>query len=740
MNRRDLMKLAATQTLVATLPVARFANAASTEGASRGTVRGSQLEIANQQLAVQVVQEPHGVIVRLADRSTGFAWADGPYEYRVDTEVEVGQLRHVGLRQIAVARQSNSIRIYGKLAGLEVEHTLSLHQQHPILNEHIIMRNPGNSEIALRDLAFGMIKPFASAGGHVEQNLQQDRWIAVPFRDEPGVPVGSERKDFTFDELLRTRGRVPAFDDEHPYGYTLGKGWGSEAWAWLHGSMALGIFKFNQEAMEFAAISPLKTLSGAVLRFGGSATVAGNPLALARIRPGASVVLGLTRYQLVEGAYREVCYAFRDLLDQEGARFPPTYDPPVLWDELFDTEEWNIWTPGHPGGYRMTRPHTYTREIMFGQAAKALEYHCDALYFDPGWDTDFGTLLWGTDWLGNRADFILQLKNRFELELGLEGVFATWLSVDPHCGKGVLSWPREAFRMSADGKVLEGKLCMGSQQYLEEALRRVLPHFRDGVRWMMIDGNWYPGECYNPAHGHPVPYTIEDHWRANIELVSRIHSKYPQVYLELHEPVTWATQRYSPIYYKYCPPLSHDENWAFEMMWAPLEQIKSGRALVLYNYNLACNIPLYTTVNLGEDNEHCLALWWFASTCRHLGVGGINPNPMIAMAQKSAIAKYQKLNRFFKRGKFYGYGESVHAHVLPSENAFVVLIFNLSTEVRRIKADILLTELGLDLNRWWYSNYGELANIDSTKGTVGIDREMEPWSVDVFEIRAVPSQ
>ena len=616
-----------------------------------------------------------------------------------------------------------------------MEHTLSVDPERPVLDERITVRNPGNAAISLHEFASGMVRPFASAGGHVNQELNRDRWIAVPFRDQPGVPVGSERKDFTFADLLSRPGREPAFDDQHPYGYTLGNGWGSEAWAWLHGSIALGVIKFNQQAIEFSAISPLKSASGVALRFGGAATVAGNPLALARILPGASVVLGLTRYQFIDGGYREVCYAFRDLLDQQGARFPATYDPPVLWDELFDTDEWNMATAGHPAGYRMTRPNTYTREIMFGEAAKAREYHCDALLFDPGWDTDFGTLLWGADWLGERADFIRQLKQRYGIGLGLEAVFATWLSVDPHGGKGVLSWPRKALRMSAGGKVIEGSLCMGSRQYIEEALRRVMPHFRDGVRWMMVDGNWYPGECYNPAHGHPIPYTIADHWRANIELVERIHREHPQVYIELHDPVTWALQRYSPIYYKYRPSLSHDENWAFELMWHPLEEIRSGRANVLYNYNLSCNIPLYSTVNLGDDNQHCLALWWFASTCRHLGIGGTHPNPLIAMAQKSAMAQYRKLNRYFKRGKFYGYGESVHVHVLPDENAFVINVFNLSAEARKIKAEIPLAELGLDANRW-YTTHG-LGNVDSRKGTVSINREMEPWSAGVFEVRAV---
>ena len=359
-----------------------------------------QFDLANQWLSLKVAQSRQEVTICLSGRRSGFLWSDGAYAYRAVTEHELGQLQHSGLKQVRVGRQGNVVTIKGKLASLDVEHTLSLDPARPILEEQITLRNTGQTEVSLHDFGCGMVKSFASTGGHIVKDLEQDRWIAVPFRDQPDVPVGSERKDFTFDDLLRRPGREPAFDDEHPYGYTLASGWGSEGWAWLHGETALGVFKFNQTAIEFSGISPVKSGSGAALRFGGAAMVAGNPLVLSHIKPGASVALGLTRYQLIEGGYREVCYAFRDLLDQQGAHFPADYDPPVLWNELFGTDEWNISTPGHPPGYRMTRPTTYTREILFREAAKAREYHCQALYLDPGWDTDFGTLLWGTDWLG----------------------------------------------------------------------------------------------------------------------------------------------------------------------------------------------------------------------------------------------------------------------------------------------------------------------------------------------------
>ena len=65
-------------------------------------------------------------------------------------------------------------------------------------------------------------------------------------------------------------------------------------------------------------------------------------------------------------------------------------------------------------------------------------------------------------------------------------------------------------------------------------------------------------------------------------------------------------------------------------MWDPLNDIvvtgskyiTNMRAKSLYYYNLAYNIPLYLHINLKTDNANALAFWWYASTCRHLGIGG----------------------------------------------------------------------------------------------------------------------
>ena len=107
--------------------------------------------------------------------------------------------------------------------------------------------------------------------------------------------------------------------------------------------------------------------------------------------PGAAVDLGVVRYETLKGGHTEACYAFRAMLDEHGCRFPKDFNPPVHWEQLYDMS--GAWTD---------RLHRYTKAILEEEAAKGVAYSCEALYLDPGWDTDFGTFLWGEKWLGPR--------------------------------------------------------------------------------------------------------------------------------------------------------------------------------------------------------------------------------------------------------------------------------------------------------------------------------------------------
>ncbi len=260
---------------------------------------------------------------------------------------------------------------------------------------------------------------------------------------------------------------------------------------------------------------------------------------------------------LQQGDYKQAYYAFRTFMDENNCRFPKGYNPPVHWNELYDNPEWHLHTLGNPPSPRMTRPVTYTKDLLEQEAQKACDYSCKSLYLDPGWDTDFGTFLWGEDWLGPRKEFIQKIQKQYGLGISLHCPLAPWMSRD---GRGVSSWPSEAFKMDADGNIAKGRICLGSKQYLDEAGKRMLANCGDGVTFLMFDGNFWNGGCWNPNHGHPVPYTMEDHVRANLELARRVHEKYPHVLIEMHDMIGAGYPRYTPVYYKYGLPDSYDEN------------------------------------------------------------------------------------------------------------------------------------------------------------------------------------
>ena len=193
--------------------------------------------------------------------------------------------------------------------------------------------------------------------------------------------------------------------------------------------------------------------------------------------------------------------------------------------------------------------------------------------------------------------------------------------------------------------------------------------------------------------------------------------------------------RNTPVYYKYGLPGSYDSNWGFELMWDPMADITSGRARAMYYYNLGCNVPIYLHIDLRKDKPGCPELWWYASTARHLGIGGTHENPAVAAAQKAAMRKYHQLERFFKRGDFYGLGEEVHLHALPEENAFVVNLFNLSDGKKTVGGSIDLGRMGLKGQRLEAGGEDVGALQD---GVWTIRRELAPWSAEVVHIRVAP--
>jgi hypothetical protein len=169
-------------------------------------------------------------------------------------------------------------------------------------------------------------------------------------------------------------------------------------------------------------------------------------------------------------------------------------------------------------------------------------------------------------------------------------------------------------------------------------------------------------------------------------------------------------------------------------MWDPMADLQSGRSRALYYYNLGCNVPIYLHIDLRKDNENCVVLWYYASTCRHLGIGGTHADPKVVQSQKEAMQLYKKLVRFYKRGDFYGINEEIHIHSLPDENACVINLFNLSNESRIITGQISLADLNIEQS----ANHTTSSPwVTITNGVLYVSLTMPPWSAEVASVSSV---
>jgi hypothetical protein len=884
--------------------------------AAEAATPGAQAwELGNE--AWQLVASPAEgqVRVRFEDKLLDLCLADGPYFYAAQRTDGQNLKSFRSLEDVKISASAGTLVIRGNLAGLDLEHRFDISPHRPFLEERILLRNHTHGLIALSGFEAGFLRRVTDKDGDVLPELARDRWVAVPLRVRASDPTGFVN-DFSIQQLVTQPGYEPRMEKQQHLIQAIqvpSPHRRSEGWAWTHGDGALGIFAFNQQNMLFSVVSSHKNGAQTSLRFGGACMLSGEPAALTRIAPGQTVDLGTIRYESVNGGYTEAMYAFRDWLDQKGCRFPKTYDPPVHWEQLYDME--GAWDD---------RLHRYTKAIVEKEAQKGRAYGCEALYLDPGWDTTFGSFLWGEKWLGPRGQFVQEMESKYGLKVSLHCPLATWMSASEPMGPSAMAdWPEGARRSppsvapslqgtlcvpalregrrnlallpaararassvidggsmpihqvahlndgwygnraswipdqlpawaeidlgsickisqvilgndhageftdraatslrilaatdyaadsSAPGwravtqyegegilqensfafepvsarwvrvevlKSLSGAarldeieiyeadpvsqeqaeafarqvkrgpqppaskwsgplLCLGSRQYLDEAAKRLLANCADGAVFLMFDGNCWNDGCVNPRHGHPVPYLFEDHIRANLDLVRRVHAKYPKVLIELHDTVAGGSPvRFTPVYYKYGLPGSYDENWGFELMWDPMADLKEGRARSLYYYNLGCNVPAYLHIDLRKDNEHCVVLWWYASTCRHLGIGGTSPNPAVVQAQKQAMQRYRELDRFYKRGQFFGINEEIHLHVLPADGAFVVNAFNLSDQPRTVSGNIALDKIGLDANRR-YDGSSQWGTVEG--GVFKVSLRMEPWSAQVAAFRGL---
>lgn len=635
---------------------------------------------------------------RLVDRASGTAFADADYLWADDVVAQP-----LGDPEIGDDTNGNPSALFkARVGDIEVHQRFTLPADEPdTLIETITIANPSDAIINTSEFACG----FANVVGRRPGSLapRNDRFSEIPYRVRPET---GEWCEYSVVDLF---GREAGFAVDRGW-YDMpvsgtrvySSTWGSEGWAWSRERTTLLIQKYNPDAMEWSLLGKFRRNVGAgkateniafaegtaeseiLLRFGGAGRwKLGDPEGAAMLAPGELFTFGQTRFHLISGDWKDAFYSFRRFTESKGHVVPPSFDPPVHWNELYDNPLW--WPPA--GDSPENRDKYYRREDMEIEARKAHELGCECLYLDPGWDTAFASCEWAEERLGPPKDFARWLRDEYGLALALHAPLAAWSDAS--------EYPDDNWRKDKDGQNLGG-LCSASRTWVEEKARRLVRLWEDGAYFLMFDGNWFTGECWDASHGHHLPPTRQDHLDATLALCRRVHQTCPDAVIELHDPIIGpGAPRYAPTHLLHAKPGSFDVLWGFEFMVHPLCDLDFRQAMSLYYFNLAYSIPVYLHIDLREDNQNALMFWWYASTCRHLGVGGKSRDPAIWQAHKDAMATYLEHKPFFTQGTFYGLEENIHVHALSEQDAAVVVCFNFEERDTVLEFPLTLSRVGL---------------------------------------------
>ena len=656
------------------------------------TLSGSKtVTLKNGGFALSLKRDEKGLSAHLVHLPSKTVLADGPYSY------EFGPLT------LAIAEHDDSsATVKGvTMGGLELTHIFRVTPSRDWVEEEISLTNPTAQQVSgtFRCGFVLLVKP---------DTLPNYVFTAVPFRREPR-DSGHGYQDFKLDDVLYQKRRSNLREDGNPM--RLYQDYNCEGWAATDGKTGFLFSKYNQTAREFAILDRVAVPGGLTgLRWGGAGSDPQSCEGFTDIPSGATHSFGTSRMTAFQGDLTQGYYAFRTEMDSRGMGVPTGFNPPVHWNELYDNKLW--WTQD-PGGQDNpdNRKKYYTLDELKLEAGKAKAIGCEALYLDPGWDTNFASKIWDEARLGKQADFVATLKNDYGLRLSLHAPLSGWCNPS--------SYPPECFRARKDGS-RTGSLCGASRQYVDETVRRLNVLADAGAVYFMFDGTAYnPGDaCWDASHGHPLPLTMAAHVDATNLIACKVHEKYSKVSIEMHDQVIGgAPYRYVPLYYGYgknvfgtSTALGFDTIWAFEMMWDPQGNLHSGQSILLYYYNLAYSLPLYLHIDLRSDNENALVFWWNASTCRYLGMGGTSDNPKVNAAHAAAMKDYIRLKPHFAAGTFYGINEMTHVHKHPTDNTAVINCFNVDNPAPAAQFDFEPAKFGLQAG----VNY-KFTNAEATK-------------------------
>lgn len=622
---------------------------------------------------------------RLLDKHRGILFADLDYGYEVTVKCDGGTVTCPPESRRVTQPDEQSLLIEGtfRTPGLRFTHRFSFTSGNRFLNEEITLHNDGDVTVELTGFNFGLRKMMLRQTGGWAPDMDRLKLASLPTRRYVSQTIDRRLTEYSAHDLVyqnwTPNNAIP--------------GYAAEGWAWHDDTGGLLILKYHVREMEFSRFAldarklPGRGLVDLAVRFGGAALYRGDPEGAAQLAPHSSYAFGVTRYTTFEGDYREACYLYRSHLVENGHGLPPDYDPPVHWNELYNLgwfaeQRKSLLGEGH---FRL-----YSREDLLREAQLARSVGAEALYLDPGWDTFPGSCVWDAARLGPLEDFVSELRHRFGLKLSLE----LMMSFDSETEvEAFYVRDEHGARVPPPRSIKLFDACT-NEVWVREKSRRLLELGRAGVAFFMFDFT-YHAPCQDRDHGHAVPRTRQAHAEGLLAVVQAVKREFPDLLIELHDRVSAGVGDYHPAYYQHGLPHSYDENWGFEYMWFPMQDLVSHKALSLYDYNLAYPIPLYLHINANSDNPRMLLFWWYASVARHLGIGGVTPEHPNYEPLRQAMALYLPLKARFTRGVFHGLDPLIHLHVDPETGSGVITAYNLSGEARIVTVVVPFAPYGL---------------------------------------------
>ena len=661
------------------------------------------------------------------------------YHYRILTSSKKGSrysyLFHINPECKAKKLSSREINkegedtlvIEGKFEDAEVfiNHKFKLEEDTIWLDEKITLINNGNKKVRFNLINFGFKKALFKQYSGWNENLDEFKLISIPARRYFGYGEDRRKKNFTANDILFNAWIVK--EAEMP-------GFCAEAWLWGDSQGGLLTCKYNQSQMEYSRFQRFsKTLSGRgaediYIIFGGVSLYEGNPELATVLEPQESYSFGLSRYAVYKGDYKEGYYLYRNHLEDQGHKFKEDYNPPVHWNELYNLG----WVEDKTGFFiDGTDFEVYTLEQLYNEADLARDIGAESLYLDPGWNITLGSEIWNEERFGPLKDFSNSIHKKYGLKLALHLMMNFEGDDEPdefylRSKKGV--------KAVADPYLNLYCVC-ANEHWVKEKTRRLLELAKEGIDFFMFDFTGFSMfmidhlGCFNKNHGHEVPMLRQTHAKNIFKVIQNVKKKYPQILIEAHDR---GVKPRHALYYQHNLPHSFDENWGFECMWNPMQDLLSGRALQLFEYNLAYSIPLYLHINENSDNENMLQFWWYASLARHLGIGGLSDRGSSKyQALKNAMNLYKKLKSFFTRGTFYGISQNIHLHVDEIVKKGVITAYNLTSRVQKVEIKLDPLKYGLEI-----SNVDIFNGLNQTISTINLAQISK--NTLIFEIE-IPS-